>query len=259
MPDSPLQNLARRIAQTRPIDRAGKQALARELRGLRSRLYSSATQDLVDRVEATALLMHFLSLVEDSPIETLQLVARLTAGFDERCFAPQAAETATVRAASPQDGLTPASKLGEIMVAMGLVTAEQLEEALRIQMSWRLPLGTCLEKLGHATAAQVARALELQRKLRASSEPAAPLAGSAPPVGARSGAMKLDVRENQGPSLHEFLLQRNMLTPQQLEKAATMTRAAAITLSEAIVQLGFLSVEQVKQAVQQQEKLRGRG
>lgn len=262
MPDSPLQILARRIAQTRPIDRAGKQAIARDLKNLRSRLYASTSQDLVDRVEATALLMHFLSLVEDSPIETLQLVARLTASFDERCFAPATAELTPARTAGPLDGLTATSKLGEIMVSMGIIAAEQLDEALRIQRSWRLPLGTCLEKLGHATGAQVARALDVQKKLRASAEPAAPIAApSAAPsatAGVRGGGFKLDVRDNQGPTLAEFLLQRNMLTPAQLERAQTMQRAAGITLNEAIVQLGLLSVEQVRQAVQMQEKLRGR-
>ena len=255
MPDSPLDILARRIAQTRPIDRAGKQAVARELKSLRSRLYASTSPDIVDRVEATALLMHYLSLVEDSPIESLQLVARLTASFDERCFAPLTSELAPSRTGGPIEGLTAASKLGEIMVAMGIIAEEQLDEALRLQLSWRLPLGTCLEKLGHATGAQVTRALELQKKLRASIEPA-PALPSSPAPAARVGA-SLDVRENQGPSLSEFLVPRNMLTPQQLDTALTMQRAAGITLSEAIVQLGLLTDEQMRQAALAQEKMRG--
>ena len=255
MTDSPLQNLARRIAQTRPIDRAGKQALARELKNLRGRLQPSTSPELVDRVEATVLLMHFLSLVDDSPIETLQLVGRLTASFDEHSFTPPAEPAAR---ATGLDALTQASKLGEILVAMGLITPAQLDEALRLQLSWRLPLGTCLEKLGHATSAQVAQALELQQKLRASAEPPAALPSPVPATPARSGGLRLDVRENQGPSLAEFLLQRNLLNQQQIERAMTMQRAAGITLNEAIVQLGLLSIDQVRQAVQLQEKLRTR-
>jgi hypothetical protein len=261
MPDSPLQILARRIAQTRPIDRSGKQALARELKNLRSRLYPATSQDLVDRVEATALLMHFLSQVEDSPIETLQLVARLTASFDERCFAPPSVEaSAAARPTGVLEGLSSTSKLGEIMVAMGIIAADQLEEALRIQKSWRLPLGTCLEKLGHATPAQVTRALDMQKKLRVSAEPPAPL-GAAPAsisLSTRGPGLPLDVRGGTVQTLGDFLLQRNMLTSQQLERAVTMQRAAGITLNEALVQLGLMTVDQVRQAVQMQEKMRGR-
>jgi hypothetical protein len=255
MLDSPLQHLARRIAQTRSIDRAAKGLLARELKSLRSRLYPSLGQEVIDRVDAATLLMHYLAISEDSPTEALQLVARMTAALDDRFFAPAVPsplDVAPAAAASPLDGLSATSRLGEIMVKTGIITEEQLNEALNIQRTWRLPLGTCVEKLGHATGAQVARALELQKKLRASAAPALP---SEPQANHRPVGLNLDVR-NSGPSLGELLLQRNMLAPPQLERAKTLQRAAGVTLEEALVQLQILTRDQVRAAVQIVERMK---
>jgi hypothetical protein len=252
--DSPLQHLARRIAQTRSIDRAAKGVLARELKSFRARLYPSAGQEVIDRVDAAALLMHYLASSEDSPAEAMQLVARMTAGLDERYFAPALPSPLEPPspAANPLDGLSAASRLGEIMVKTGIITDEQLNEALGIQKTWRLPLGTCIEKLGHATGGQVARALELQKKLRGSL--AAPLP-SEPAAAPRPLGLKLDVRES-GPSFAEVLLQRSMLSPQQLERAKTLQRAAGVTLEEALIQLQILTRDQVKQTLQVVERMK---
>jgi hypothetical protein len=257
MTDTPLENLARRIAQTRSIDRAGKQALARELKSLRGRLYPSAGQDLVDRVEAAVLLMHFIATQEDAPGDGLQLVARLTAAFDERCFAPPPPEPESAKLPAGLEGLATTSKLGDVMVHIGMITAEQLDEALRVKRNMRLPLGVCLERLGHATSGQVARALELQKRLRAVAEPAPQAAPPAPLPSVRRSELKLEVRDGSAvPTLAELLVQSNQLSPQQLERASVLQRAAGVHFEEALIQLGFLSLDQIKQAKQVQERLR---
>jgi hypothetical protein len=279
MADTPIQHLARRISQIRSIDRTGKLQLARELRAARGRMYASAPQVAIDLVETLAMLMAFLASADEVPAEALQTVARLTAGLDERFFAPPLPDPAQQVPTGPA-GLDPSSRLGEILVHLGIITPEQLEEALRIHRVWRIPLGACAEKLGFATGAQIARALELQARLRAGAAPHAPLpaahpapsftpvgtghAPAAPPGGLSLGAppprkseLKLELRERgKGPMLGELLLDQGHISKEQLDYALKMQRAAGLRLGEALIQLGYATREQVKQALLLQEKMR---
>ena len=282
MSDTPIQHLARRIAQIRPIDRTGKLQLARELRAARGRMYASAPQDAIDRVEALAMLMAFLSSADEVPPEALYTVARLTAGLDERFFAPPLPEPAQQVPTGPA-GLDASSRIGEILVHLGIITPEQLDETLRIHKVWHLPVGACAEKLGFATGAQIARALELQARLRAGVGTPAPLpagpsvpglAHSGPvsahhapavhapatlgtPPPARRGELKLELRDrNQGQRLGELMLEQGIVTREQLDYALKMQRAAGLRLGEALIQLGYASREQVRQALLLQEKMR---
>lgn len=54
--------------------------------------------------------------------------------------------------------------LGEIMVDLGLITLEQVNQTRRHQMTagGRL-IGECLVELGHATSDSVRRAMEIQQ------------------------------------------------------------------------------------------------
>lgn len=276
MSDTPIQHLARRIAQIRPIDRTGKLQLARELRAARGRMYASAPQDAIDRVEALAMLMAFLSSADEVPPEALYTVARLTAGLDERFFAPPLPEPSQQVPTGPA-GLDASSRIGEILVHLGIITPEQLDETLRLHRVWHLPVGACAEKLGFATGAQIARALELQARLRASAGTPAPLpAGSMPglvhsgpssahhapatlgaPPPARRGELKLELRDrNQGQRLGELMFEQGIVTREQLDYALRMQRAAGLRLGEALIQLGYASREQVRQALLLQEKMR---
>lgn len=283
MSDTPIRHLARRISQIRPIDRTGKLQLARELRAARGRMYASAPPIAIDMVEALAMLMAFLASAEEVPGEALQTVARLTAGLDERYFAPPLPDPAQQVPTGPA-GLDASSRLGEILVHLGIITSEQLDEALRIQKVWRIPLGACTEKLGFATGAQIARALELQARLRASVTPNAPLPqaaapagfrplGSTPPgaatsapgaepalgaaPGPRRSELKLELRErSRGQMLGELLIEQGVLSKEQLDHGLKMQRAAGLRLGEALIQLGYATREQVKQALLLQEKMR---
>lgn len=282
MSDTPIQHLARRIAQIRPIDRTGKLQLARELRAARGRMYASAPQDAIDRVEALAMLMTFLASADEVPAEALYTVARLTAGLDERFFAPPLPDPAQQVPTGPA-GLDASSRIGEILVHLGIITPEQLDETLRIHKVWHLPVGACAEKLGFATGAQIARALELQARLRAGvGAPAAlPAAASMPglvhsgpasahhlpaahagatlgaPPPARRTELKLELRDrNQVQRLGELLLEQGIVTREQLDYALKMQRAAGLRLGEALIQLGYASREQVRQALLLQEKMR---
>jgi adenylate cyclase len=246
-------------------------------------MYASAPPVAIDLVEALAMLMAFLASADEVPGEALQTVARLTAGLDERFFAPPLPEPSQQVPTGPA-GLDASSRLGEILVHLGIITPEQLDEALRIQRVWRQPLGMCTEKLGFATGAQIARALELQSRLRAATAPSAPLPQHTPlpgirpaghvtahshapaplpdhslgsPAAPRRTEFKLELRERgRGSMLGEILLEQGHLSQEQLDHALRMQRAAGLRLGEALIQLGFSTREQVKQALLLQEKMR---
>jgi hypothetical protein len=169
MVETSLPELTRRITQTRPIDRARKLALARELKTLRQRMLPEAARDAVDRMDASVLLMGFLAHADDATPEGLAIVARLLASVDAGLFAEPPVAPIPPPVPVRRGGditrhgdlmLTSSCLLGELLVHQGIVTLDQLDEALRAQSVWRLPIGTCLERLGHATPAQIQRALE---------------------------------------------------------------------------------------------------
>lgn len=53
-------------------------------------------------------------------------------------------------------------RIGEILVQLGYITSEQLDEALQIQQSTRELLGEILQRLGYITSEQLARAQAYQ-------------------------------------------------------------------------------------------------
>lgn len=180
MPDLSIQHLAQRIWQTRPIDRAAKLALAGELQEARGRLYPSAGQDAVDRLEAAAMLMTFLAGAGEVPIEALQTVARLTASLDDKYFAPAAptqlsrgiSTAFTPRPNAPEvklevrDSSTRGPLLGELMIEQGFINREQLNQVLLLQRASGLSLGESLAESGWVTREQVRQVLQLQERLR---------------------------------------------------------------------------------------------
>ncbi len=262
--DSSVKKLSERIAKTRPIDRTRKLALARELRSLRERVLPGVDQGAVDRLEAAALLMGFLAHADAVTQESIQIVSRLTAGLDESLFAalpeppPPAVPAAPPRSVADHRDLqlTSACLLGEILVHMGVVSLDQLDEGLRMQASAHLPLGKCLELLGHANAAQVQRALEVQTRLR--SAPAS--TPREPPI-----ELKLDtqreraMRRSQVLLLGEILLRQGALTKDQLELGLKRQRASGHHLGETLVEMGILTWDKLKMALQVQERLRKSG
>jgi hypothetical protein len=59
------------------------------------------------------------------------------------------------------------ARLGELLVAAGLVTADQVEQALRAQVVWGGRLGTNLVELGHLTLDDLAKTLGRQQRIPA--------------------------------------------------------------------------------------------
>ena len=64
----------------------------------------------------------------------------------------------------------PALRLGEVLLAIGAVTEQQLDEALRAQVMWGGRLGTNLVELGYITVDELSRAIGRQHNLPAALE-----------------------------------------------------------------------------------------
>src|SRR5947209_20508542 len=84
---------------------------------------------------------------------------------DHAEIAPAAAGRAHSTAASMQFGEHPAPKLGEILVAQGKITQEQLAIALELQKTSGRRLGEELVKAGFVKRSVVSRALRIQRRI----------------------------------------------------------------------------------------------
>src|SRR5258708_3881029 len=59
------------------------------------------------------------------------------------------------------------ARLGELLLAAGLVTADQVEQGLRAQIMWGGRLGTNLVELGHLELDDLARMLGRQHRIPA--------------------------------------------------------------------------------------------
>ncbi len=165
------------------------------------------------------------------------------------------------------------SRLGEILIRRGVITQADLEDALRVQSAEpERPLGEILVAQQSATPSQIREALREQLADARLGQ-----------ILLRIGAVMrdrlsqaLDIQAAQGGLLGEilidlgscskeqiawalsqqsaekrfgsFLLRRNLITPEQLDRAMRMLgRRPDALLSELLVEEGFLTLEQVQE------------
>ena len=141
---------------------------------------------------------------------------------------PTAATAATAAVPTPgkpagdsRDANLRRRRLGEILLDEGLVTKEQLEAALRLQAGERpgVPVGQLLVYQGAITQRQLGAILDKYR-------------------------------------LGNFLVESNAITEQQLETALQQQKRTGRPLGTVLVQLGFLSEPQLRQALASQLGIR---
>jgi hypothetical protein len=130
-------------------------------------------------------------------------------------------------------------KLGEYLVAQGIITAEQLEQALRAQQSVRnggkrRSLGDILIRLGWLTPEKLVSALVLQQQ------------------------DKLSTAQGQSPErLGEYLVAAGLITTEELAAVLTQQvelhqRGAPMMLGELLVSGGYLTPDALEQVLDQQ-------
>jgi len=134
--------------------------------------------------------------------------------------------------------------LGELLVARGLITREQLEQALADQSETKRPLGEILIRLGFLSPAMVAQALATQQGRMIKSEYGFATGFDAKFSGAREaepetppalapepeGSMSLRIVGNEGPSLESQLAEAK----RELEEAHRQRVEAGVELRVAL-------------------------
>lgn len=137
----------------------------------------------------------------------------------------------------------PERPLGEILVAQHSATPSQIREALREQLS-DSRLGQILLRIGSVTAEQLEEALDGQ----------ATIGGLLGETLVAQGACDNDQiawalsQQNAEKRFGSFLLRRRLITPEQLDQAMRLIgRSLDAILSEILVEEGFLTLEQVQE------------
>ncbi len=271
MPQSRKNALTKRIAETRPVDRARRLAVLSELKEARRALGPSIAGEEAQRFDAALLLMEFMSRSEEvATAEALAVVAGLVSSLDERFFvtpaveAPSTPQPAPASDAAPHGDLrvTEECLLGTILVQAGIIDNDALQKALGLQASNKHALGQCLIQIGAATPVQIASAVAFQDLTRETAsvpgpEKASEKASETPRLELRlSPKQKGFVQSFHAQVLGEILIRQRVITRQQLERALRHQRAAHVHIGEALVEIGATTWGEVRQALEAQRQLR---
>ncbi|HEX6883327.1 MAG TPA: hypothetical protein VF530_08095 [Planctomycetota bacterium] len=291
MPDR-IRTLAKRIAETRPVQSRRRHELYAELQALRAELEPRTPPEGLNGLDAALLLMEFTLRSDDvATSETFQVIAGLVATIDEGRLGPGAATPSrpVLRRVPPADvvehhdlRLTQGYLLGTILLQAGVISADSLGRALQLQASSHQPLGQCLVQLGAVSAEQIESALTYQDRLREGGRgpravphtppgtpaPVAPshvpshVPSHAPSPPALRGELRLSSKQRDylqsmnAQVLGEVLIRLGSITREQLAHALAVQRAAGIHIGEALVETGAASWEQIKKALDVQRQLR---
>ncbi len=141
---------------------------------------------------------------------------------------------------SPQERL-----LGRIALASGMITQEQLDQCLGLQEGSRTakPLGDLLLDRGYITPEQRGRLLSMQKKHLAEAQEAVP---------------RMEGRDE--PVFGRMVLRKGLITSEQLneclrQQERDLERGRPRNLGQVMVEKGYLSREQVKSVLTEQQKV----
>lgn len=209
---------AKRLQQEERKLQEARNALARQRANQKAALMrlDSETEELKRRIAAAQMRMRVLR-TDGSADWTADRMTPATATVAEK----QVAATAT----SPSNDAPPAApraKLGDALIANGLITAQQLETAIERQSTVGGRLGDILLDLGYVSAEQLL-----------------PYVSNVPPKG----------------RLGDLLVQSGHLTSDQLEKALLFQRKSGGMLGDILLSLQFLEPEQLYRAIATQNNL----
>ena len=271
--------LSRRIADALVDDGYERQAILDRLLELRDCLQQAGVDTLVRRLDAAAVLLEGLGEMESVSADAiLRILHELVVSVEAQI------STESVEAAQPTKGApAPPSPsqlldaehradaaphqdetlLGQILKNMGIVTSAQIEQATELQTQTRLRIGDALVRIGATTTKQIRRGLRIQHHLRHGTMPKA--SPSAPRAPVPETAVEPSKRTERGRSsdlrlisdalIGEIFMQLGYATPAEIEAALSIQRAAGVRLGEALVQMGTVSWDQVKHAVETQQRL----
>lgn len=171
-------SLVRRVARFHALDAPEQAAILEQICELRDLAAQGPGQDLTGYVEIALSLVGALTDKGDRPLEeaawaegTLNVVSRLVGLVEDSIHESAAGDAATAlheRASRQEQLLIRDMLLGEVLVQLGVVTQEQVDEALRAQRSTDQRIGKVLVESGVATFKEIEAGVAIQDQLRQS-------------------------------------------------------------------------------------------
>ncbi|MBZ0263159.1 hypothetical protein K8I28_00700 [bacterium] len=115
------------------------------------------------------------------------------------------------------------AKFGEMVVSMGFVSQEKLDEAIEMQRKGRTNIGTVMHHLNFLTEAQVEKVVQVQAS-----------------------------DESKGHRFGEIAMGLGFLDDSQLEQAVRYQRNSKAVLGDLLIELGYLTSMQRNEVIREQ-------
>ncbi len=279
MSSTVIQQLAERLQAADPADAHEQREIFERIRELRSAFDGPLDPESHRCLEAAGMLVAYLARMGTLAGEDVRSIAvRLLRSSSEaeasaRNPAPAAAQRPPTPAPLPtaprpsapalnvpnvhdpsparEDGERTATDvmgdmlLGQILLQRGHILEEHIHQAMKVQRATPLRLGDIFVKIGACSRAQVAEALNHQAQFRRVRENLAEADAQKPKADTRGTGLKLVGEAMIG----EILIERNVITRRQLERALEVQKQTGTRIGEALVKLGATTMEQIEQAL----------
>ena len=284
-----IQQLAERLQGSDPSNTQEQREIFERIRDLRSAFDGPLDPESQRRLEAASMLVAYLARMGALAGEDVRTIAvrllRSAAEAEGAAARELGRGTATPAAPSQRPRsfpmLQPSSQpaaalpnaasprsatdvmgdmlLGQILLQRGHILEEHIQQAMKVQRSTSMRLGDIFVKIGACSRAQVAEALSHQATIRRVRENL-------------GEADKDKDKEKGGPEkekpalriaglklvgeamLGEILVEHNVITRRQLERALEVQKQTGTRIGEALVKIGATTIDQIDQAL----KLQGR-
>jgi hypothetical protein len=253
-----LFRIAERLSASTLANTHEQADLFEAIRELRTGGEAEYGAEVLRRMEAAGMLVGYLARMGELAGEDVREIAvKLLRDAAEGLPVPGGGPRTAHKGEAPAPAPSPESAteligdmmLGQILRKKGYILDEHVHQALKMQRSTSQPLGEVLVKIGACTQAQVSEALTQQAALRR----------------VRKNARQESVFERNEPLgtglkivgevlLGELLLQRNVITRRQLERALEVQKKEGLRVGEALVKIGATTLEQIEQALKIQSR-----
>lgn len=140
--------------------------------------------------------------------------------------------------------------LGQILLRRGQILEEHIHQAAKVQRTTGLRIGDIFVKIGAATRAQVADALNYQAACRRTRESLPSEPATVSKAEPRGTGLKLMGEVLLG----EILVERGTITRRQLERALDVQKSTGLRIGEALVKMGATTQEHIDHALRTQSQ-----
>jgi len=270
-----IQGLAERLLTSDPGNSHEQREIFERIRELRTAFDGPLDPESHRCLEAAGMLVAYLArmgaLAGDDVRSIAVRLLRCAAEAEEGASFPtversamgppiqrRAAQQAEAAAEEPAGEAPSATDLvgdmmlGQILLQRGQILEEHIHQAIKVQRATSARIGDIFVRIGACSRAQVADGLSHQASLRRVRENLGDSTERIQGKDTRGTGLKL-VGEAM---LGEILVERNVITRRQLERALEFQKQSGSRIGEALVKMGATTIEQIEQALRIQGRER---